>query len=118
MELNGEAKLLRITVGSCDRVNGTPLYEVLVYGARKFGMAGATVTKGVMGFGRDSVVHTAKVWAVSDDLPVVVEIVDTSEKIDRFIEHIGQFLTQSRFGGIITTEKVNVLVYKGSGKVF
>jgi len=118
MELNGEAKLLRITVGSFDRVNGTPLYEVLVYAARKFGMAGATVLKGVMGFGHDSVVHTAKVWSVSEDLPVVIEVVDKAEKVDLFIEHIAPYLEQSRFGGIITTEKVNVLVYKGSGKIF
>jgi uncharacterized protein len=113
MELKGEAKLLRIFVGSSDLVGNTPLYENIVFAAKKQGLAGATVLRGVMGFGASSCIHTAKVLALSDDLPMVIEIVDDALKIEEFIPTLNYFFEESRWGGIITTEKVNVLVYSG-----
>lgn len=112
MNLSGEAKLLRIFTGSRDKVGNTPLYEFITYSAKRAGLAGATVLQGVMGFGANSRVHKAKVLTLSADLPMIVEIVDEPEKIDAFVESIRQYLQNSRFGGMITTEKVHVEVYR------
>lgn len=111
-KLKGEATLLRIFVGELDKVNHRPLYEVIVYAARKFGLAGATVLKGIMSYGAQSVIHSAKILALSDDLPIVIEIVDEDLKIKGFIEVIEPYFPNSKYGGMITTEKVNVIYYK------
>ena len=86
MELDTDGCLLRILIGESDKHKGKPLYEWLVLRAREIGMAGATVTRGVMGFGANSRIHTAKILRLSADLPVVIEIVDTREKIERLPE--------------------------------
>jgi uncharacterized protein len=116
MELKGEAKLVRIFVGSSDLAGNTPLYEHIVFAAKKQGLAGVTVLKGVMGFGASSFIHTAKVLAISEDLPMVIEIVDEASKIDAFIPTLSKYFDESKWGGIITTEKVNVLAYSSAKK--
>ncbi|HBZ66264.1 MAG TPA: hypothetical protein DEO70_05450 [Bacteroidales bacterium] len=117
MNLSGEAKLLRIFTGSQDKAGHTPLYEFIVYSAKRAGLAGATVLQGVMGFGAGSNIHSAKILTLSGDLPMVVEIVDEAEKIDKFVATIQQHLQKSAFGGMITTEKVNVIVYRPEKQV-
>ncbi len=115
MDIQGNALLLRIFTGSLDKVNGTPLYEVIVYAARKYGIAGATVTRGIMSYGANSFVHTAKILAISDDMPIVIEMVDETEKINGFIRVIEKYFDSDQYGGLITTQNVDVLHYK-SGK--
>ncbi|TIS61730.1 MAG: DUF190 domain-containing protein [Mesorhizobium sp.] len=108
MELPSQCALLRIFFGEDDRAaDGTPLHEAIVIKARETGMAGATVLRGPLGFGRSSVLHTAKILRLSQDLPIVVEIVDAPEKIDALIPHI-KALTSSC---LITREKVEVIRY-------
>jgi PII-like signaling protein len=115
-KLKGEATLLRIFVGELDKVNGRPLYEVIVYAAKKYGLAGATVLRGIMSYGAGSIIHTARILSLSDDLPVVIEIVDESSKIQEFVKVIEPFFPGSKYGGMITTEKVNVIYYKPADK--
>src|SRR4051812_39250634 len=105
--------LLRIFVGESDKVQGKELYEWLVIEARKRGMAGATVLRGVMGFGAHSVIHTFKIERLSEDLPVVVEIVDSQEKIEDFLAFAE---SEIKHGMLATVEKVQVRVYRGAGK--
>lgn len=105
MKLEGEAKLLRIFVGESDRHGGRPLYEAIVLEAKRQGLAGATVFKGFMGFGAHSRIHTAKVLQLSEDLPVVVEIVDTEEKIRAFLPVLDGMVRE----GLVTLEKVQVI---------
>jgi len=109
-----EATLLRIFIGESDRMDGKPLYEWLVIQARQRGLAGATVLRGMMGFGAHSkIIHTFKIERLSEDLPIVVEIVDSAEKIEDFLA-----FAESRIqrGMLATTEKVQVRIYRG-GKV-
>jgi uncharacterized protein len=113
MKLDPESKLLRIFIGEIDKVGHQPLYEAIVFAARKQGMAGATVLKGIMSFGASSRVHTAKLIDISEDLPIVVEIVDEEEKINAFVPMVSNLLEQAACGGLITVEKAFVLYYKG-----
>ncbi len=108
MKLQGEARLLRIFVGESDRYGGRPLYEALVLEARRRGLAGATVFKGFMGYGAHSRIHTAKVLQLSEDLPVMVEIVDTEEKIQAFLPVLDEMVRE----GLVTLEKVEVIRYR------
>jgi PII-like signaling protein len=107
MQLPRDAMLLRIFMGESDRSNGHPLYEALVLKAREMHLAGATVIRGPMGFGHSSRLHTAKILRLSEDLPLIVEIVDTEEKIRGFLEAIDPKMTS----GLVTLEKVQVLRY-------
>jgi len=107
MPLPKESTLLRLFIGEADEVDGRPLYETIVTRAREFQMAGATVLRGPLGFGRSSLLHTAKILRLSQDLPVVIEIVDAEEKISAFISEI-MVLTKSC---LITTEKVRIIRY-------
>lgn len=102
-----EAKLLRIFIGENDRADGKPLYEAIVLKARAAQMAGATVIRGAMGFGHSSRLHTTKILRLSEDLPLVIEIVDSPEKIDGFLRELGTIMSS----GLITLEKVEVLHY-------
>ena len=111
MELKGEAKLLRIFIGESDKLRHLPLYEVIVREAKAAGLAGATAWKGVMGFGPTSVIRTAKILDLSGDLPLVVEINDTEEKINAFLPKLHDIFEQSQCGGLITMEKVQVIRY-------
>jgi len=102
-----DAMLLRIFLGENDHWQGRPLYEALVLKAREMHLGGATVLRGPMGFGHSSRLHTAKILRLSEDLPFVVEIVDTEEKINEFVEAIDSMMGS----GLITLEKVQVLQY-------
>ena len=112
---NPDAKLLRIFLGESDKHNQQPLYETIVFEAKKQGLSGATVLRGIMGFGPNSKIHTAKLFDISSDLPIVVEIVDTLEKINDFLKIVEQLFEDSKSGGLITMEKAEVIRYK-SGK--
>ncbi len=112
MKLEGEGKLLRIFIGEIDKVDHKPLYDAIVLKAREMGMAGATVLRGVESFGAGSrVVHTAKILRLSEDLPIIVEIVDTAEKVDGFMKVAGDLLEQAGCGGLMTDEKVQIIRY-------
>ena len=107
MRIPKEAVLLRIFIGEDDRADGRPLYEAIVMTARELHLAGATVLRGPMGFGRSSRLHTAKILRLSEDLPVVVEIVDAEDRINELLQAI-----ESMMGScLITLEKVQVLRY-------
>jgi len=114
MHLEGEAKLLRIFIGESDKAGMIPLYEKIVLEARTFGLAGATVTKGIMGFGKESRIHTAKILRLSEDLPIVIEIVDTLEKIESFKGKLNELFESSQSGGLITIEKAEIIRYSAS----
>jgi len=107
MLLPREATLLRIFIGETARFEGHPLYEAIVLKAREVHMAGATVLRGPMGFGKTSRLHTAKILRLSDDLPIVVEIVDSQQQIDQFLPILETMIGS----GLITVEKVQVLRY-------
>ncbi len=110
MRIPREGKLLRIFVGEQDKSDGRPTYEAIVRLARAEGLAGATVLRGIEGFGRTSVLHTAKILRLSGDLPIVVEIVDSVEKIDAFLPKLDGLVV----GGLVTVERAEVLVYRSS----
>lgn len=116
MHIEGEAKLLRIFVGESDKLNHIPVYEKIVIEARKAGLAGATVTKGIMGFGASSRIHTSKVLRLSEDLPLIIEIVDAEKKIEEFIPVLNSIFEDANSGGMITMEKVSIIKYKISEK--
>ncbi len=112
MRLTGEGKLLRIFIGEADRFEHTALFEVIVRKAREAGLAGATVLRGIEGFGAKSrVIHTAKILRLSEDLPIVIEIVDTEEKIRAFIPMVDELFEKVKCGGLITMEKAEVIKY-------
>ncbi|NOZ46236.1 MAG: DUF190 domain-containing protein [Chlorobi bacterium] len=111
MKLEKDAKLLRIFIGESDKYGQRPLYEAIVYAAKKKGMAGATVTKGVLSYGANSKIHTLKIFALSEDLPVIIEIVDEVEKIEEFNEIVDKMFKKVNCGGLITVEKIKVLKY-------
>ena len=108
MKLPSEAELLRIFIGENDKHDGRPLYEVIVESARKHGMAGATVLRGVLGFGANSRIHTAKILRLSEDLPIVIEIVDSPERIAELLPEFDDMIDE----GLITLEKVRVIAYR------
>jgi PII-like signaling protein len=111
MTIPTEGKLLRVFVGEGDRWDGRPLYEAIIEAARRAGMAGATAWKGFMGFGRHSRLHTAKVLRLSEDLPVIIEIVDAAEKIERFLPTLDHMVKE----GLVTLERAEVLMYRATG---
>ena len=108
MQIPTDAVLLRIFLGESDRWEHTPLYEAIVLKARELHLAGATVLRGPMGFGKASRLHTAKILRLSMDLPLVIEIVDSEEKISSFLPELEKMLG----GGLVTLEKVKVLHYR------
>ena len=110
MQIPHDAVLLRIFVGESDRWEHKPLYEAIVLKAREMHLAGATVLRGPMSFGKSSRLHTAKILRLSMDLPLVIEIVDSEEKIQNFLPMLDKMIT----GGLVTLEKVKVLEYRGS----
>ncbi|MHB1307075.1 MAG: DUF190 domain-containing protein [Limisphaerales bacterium] len=110
MQIPRAAILLRIFIGESDRCEGRPLYEAIVLKAREQHLAGATVLRGPMGFGKNSRLHTAKILRLSMDLPMVIEIVDSEEKISAFLPCLDGLLQ----GALVTTEKVRVIEYRAS----
>src|SRR6478752_1727919 len=111
MHLPSEAELLRVFIGEGDRRHGRPLYEVIVEEARRRGMAGATVLRGTLGFGANSRIHTAKILRLSEDLPMVIEIVDAPERIAAFIPDLDQLIGE----GLVTLERVRLIAYRHGG---
>jgi len=119
MEIKGEAKVLRIFISNTDKFKHNSLYEMIVFAAKRYGLAGATVLKGVMGYGSSSVIHSVKFWEITEKLPVVIEIVDEAEKIEKFTEKILPWFEKLGYGCMITVEEVNLVLYKqGSKKNF
>src|SRR5512144_3178386 len=110
MQMEGEGTLLRIIIGETDKWHGTILYEEIVQHVRKEGIAGATVLRGIEGFGADSRLHTSRILRLSEDLPVVIEMVDTPEEMDRVLPALDEMVGE----GMVTTERVHVTAYRGS----
>ena len=108
MKISEDGQLLRIFIGESDRWHGKPLYEAIILKAREMGIAGATMMRGLMGFGAASRIHTAKILRLSEDLPIVVEIVDSADKIDALVPVIEAMVEE----GLITLEKVRVIQYR------
>ncbi|MDD5552787.1 MAG: DUF190 domain-containing protein [Candidatus Omnitrophica bacterium] len=108
MKLPEEGMLLRIFVGETDQYKGKALYEQIVIKARELNLAGATAVRGIMGFGADSRMHTAKLLRLSEDLPIVIELVDTEENLNKLLP----FLDETVQEGLITLEKVRVIKYR------
>lgn len=105
------AKLLRIFLGESDKYHQQPLFETIVFEAKKQSLSGATVTRGIMGFGATSKIHTSKLFDISSDLPIIVEIVDTLEKINEFLKTVERLFEESNSGGLVTIEKAEVIRY-------
>jgi hypothetical protein len=110
VRFEGEGKLLRIFVGESDRFEGRPLYQAIVEAMRREEIAGATVLRGIEGFGASSRLHTSRILRLSEDLPIVIEIVDTEENIDRVLPMLDGMVGD----GMITIEKAHVITYRGS----
>jgi hypothetical protein len=108
MKIPADGKLLRIFIGEADKWNGKPLYEEIVLLAKKNSMAGATAIKGFMGFGCKSHMHTTKLLRLSEDLPIIIEIVDSEDKINQFLPFLDEMVKE----GLITIEKANVVMYR------
>lgn len=109
MQLLEDAVLLRIFIGESDRWQHQPLYEAIVIKAREMHLAGASVLRGSMGFGKSSRLHTAKILRLSMDLPIIIEIVDSEEKVNAFLPALDEMIG----GGLVTLEKVKVIRYQG-----
>ncbi|HET9366988.1 MAG TPA: DUF190 domain-containing protein [Candidatus Udaeobacter sp.] len=111
MHLPEDAVLLRIFIGESDRYQHQPLYQAIVLKARELALAGATVLRGPMGFGKSSHLHTAKILRLSMDLPIVIEIVDTEEKVNAFLPVLDEMMG----GGLVTLERAKVIRYQDQG---
>ncbi|MFO8001282.1 MAG: DUF190 domain-containing protein [Marinilabilia sp.] len=111
MNLSGQVKRLIIIVGESDRVYQRPLYEAIVYAAKKYKIAGATVSKGMLSYGAESMIHSNKIFALSDDLPVVISMVDVNQRLTDFARIINRLMDKADAGGLITMEDVDVLRY-------
>ncbi len=112
MRIEGEGQLVRIFIGESDRWEGKPLYEAIVRKARESGLAGATVLRGLEGFGAHSRLHTTKILRLSEDLPIVIEIVDRVERIEQFLPELDRMVGE----GMITLEKVRIVAYRHNDK--
>lgn len=108
MKLPEQAVMLKVFIGESDRYKGKPLYEQIVLKARELNLAGATVTRGLMGFGADSRMHSSKILELSEDLPIIIEIVDTEEQINLLMPFIDETVEE----GLVTLEKMRVIKYR------
>ena len=108
MKIPEEGKLLRIFIGESDKFEGQPLHEAILHLARREGLAGCTAIKGFEGFGAASPIHTTKILRLSEDLPIIIEIIDAEEKIDQFLPHLDTMVKE----GLVTVEKVKVILYR------
>src|SRR5437667_11115054 len=111
MKIAGEGKLLRIFIGESDRHQGRALYEAIVRRARALGLAGATVWRGIEGYGAASRIHTAKILRLSEDLPILIEIVDTEEKIRAALPELDALIEAAGSGGLVTLERAEIIKY-------
>jgi uncharacterized protein len=110
IRMEGEGKLVRVFIGESDTWHGKPLYQAIVERVREEGLAGATVVRGIEGFGADSRLHTSRILRLSEDLPVVIEIVDTEEQIARVLPLLDEMVGE----GMVTLERVEIIAYRGS----
>jgi PII-like signaling protein len=110
VKIEGEGQLLRIFIGESDRWHGKPLYEAIVQRVREEGLAGATVLRGMEGFGASSRLHTSRILLLSEDLPVVIEIVEMPENIERILPLLDEMVGQ----GMVTVEKAHIITYRGA----
>lgn len=110
MKIEGEGRLLRIFIGESDTWHGRPLYQAIVRRAREEGLAGATVVRGIEGFGADSRLHTSRILRLSEDLPVVIEIVDAADRIERVLPMLDEMVGE----GMVTVERVHIVAYRGT----
>jgi hypothetical protein len=113
MRIEGEGQMLRVFVDEQDEFEGKPLYQAIVQKARSEGLAGATVLRGMMGYGANSLIHSASTAGIEDDMPVVVEIVDSADKIKKFVPALDKMVKE----GLVTLEKVNVIFYRSGKKL-
>ena len=111
MKITGEGKLLRIFIGESDRLQGRALYELIVRKAHEMGLAGATVWRGIEGYGAASRIHTAKILRLSEDLPVLIEIVDSEEKIRAALPELDALIEAAGCGGLVTLERAEIIRY-------
>jgi PII-like signaling protein len=111
-KFEGERTLMRIHIGESDKWHGKPLHEVIVEMLRREGFSGATVLRGVAGYGGSSIYHTDKILRLSQDLPIIVEVVENTERIEKILPQLDQMVE----GGLITLEKVRVILYRAAKK--
>ncbi|MDK2841987.1 MAG: uncharacterized protein PWQ17_1492 [Anaerophaga sp.] len=111
MNLSGHARKLIIIVGESDIVYQRPLYEAIIYAAKKYNIAGATVSKGILSYGAESMLHSSKTFALSDDIPVIIGLVDVDERLSDFAQIINRLMDKAGSRGLITMEEVDVLRY-------
>lgn len=112
MELPHDSKLLRIFIGESDKIGHQPLYEAILFKAKNNNLAGCTVLRGILSYGASTRIHTTKLIDISEDLPIVIEIIDKEDKINSFVEIIDQLIEKASCGGLMTLEKADVLYYK------
>ncbi len=112
MILKGKSQVLRIYIGSHDKHHHQPMYEFIVLEAKKAGIAGASAFRGIMSYGANSALHSAKIWELSADLPIIIELVDSKEKIQSFVDHLATVFEDEDFGGLMTTYEAEVIAYK------
>lgn len=112
MKIEGEGQLVRVFIGEADRWHGKPLYQAIVERMRKEGLAGTTVIKGIEGFGAASRLHTTRILQLSTDLPIVIEVVDSQERIDLILPILDEMVGD----GLVTLEKVHIITYRGKPK--
>ena len=116
MKPDDKAKRLRIYISSTDKFKHTPLYEVIIYAARRYGINGTTVLKGIMGFGSSSEIYSNKLWEISEKLPLIVEIIDEPKKIDEFFDSIKPYFEKIGKGHIITVDETTILMHKAGNR--
>ena len=116
MKTSEKSGILKIYVGESDRIRGKLLFEEIVFEARKAGIAGATVFKGIMSFGASHSIHTMKIFALSSDMPVAIEIVDNVEKLDEFAQRVNELMEHSKRGGLVTFQELDVVRYEKGEK--
>jgi PII-like signaling protein len=116
MKDDSKTGVLKVYVGESDRINGRPLFEEIVFTARKNGIAGATVYKGIMSYGASHSIHTLKIFALSSDMPVIIEIIDEIEKLNEFARIVNQLMDKSKKGGLITIQDISVVRYEKGEK--
>ena len=116
MDTQSQTRVMRIYLSSTDKFKNAPLFEALVFMAKRNKMAGSTVLKGVMGFGASSAISSTRFWSVSEKLPMIIEIIDEEEKINKFFKIIKPYLEKVKKGIMVTIETNNVLMYKSGGK--
>ena len=111
MQIKGDAKLLRIFVVESDTYEHMPIYEKIVFAAKERGLSGATVFKGIMGYGGSSQIHTSKILRLSEDKPLIIEIVDQIELIEKFLPILDKIFEDAKCGSLITIEKIKIIKY-------